>query len=103
MTRKIKANADEKKTEPAKETACSHCEGAGVLFTSDAHHTGVSCCDQCETGRLIWSRVLELLADMDIPGPVQTRPEVTDSISRDQAPRMRPGPTSGPELGVGDE
>ncbi|HWX42917.1 MAG TPA: hypothetical protein VN345_17345 [Blastocatellia bacterium] len=74
MTMKKKADADEKQTEPARTTPCRKCKGAGVILKINVNHTEPICCDQCSGGDRIWSRVLELLADVDTPSPVSPRP-----------------------------
>jgi hypothetical protein len=75
MTIKNQTDPNEKKTEPAETTPCPKCKGAGVIFTTDLYRTGAICCDQCSSGDRIWSRLLELLADADIPGPGSARPK----------------------------
>src|SRR5690348_11491853 len=95
MTRKNETDP-KKKTEPAEATACPKCKGAGVIFTTDIYRTEAICCDECSGGNRIWSRLVELLADVEIPSPGSARPETTDSIVRDQVPRWHTGPTSGP-------
>jgi len=90
MARKIETNPDERNRERADKGTCSHCKGAGVTFTNDAHQAGVFCCEQCEKGRLVWARMLELLADMDVPGPIPVKSSTNDSILRDQVPRLYP-------------
>jgi hypothetical protein len=87
MPRKVQTNPDESHTERADEATCSHCKGAGVIFTNDAQQAGVFCCDQCEKGRLVWARMLELLADMDVPSPIPVKPPTKDSIAREQSQR----------------
>jgi hypothetical protein len=95
MTRKEEANLDERGTESSQNTPCPKCKGTGVIFTDDVNRTGGLCCDKCETGRLIWSRMQELLKDLDVPSPVSAQPETTDRIIRDLIPRLYSRPDSG--------
>jgi hypothetical protein len=96
MTTKENASQDRNKTESAESTPCRKCKGTGVILQINVSHTEAICCGQCSGGNRIWSRLLELLADVDTPSPVSARPEKTDSIVRDQLPRRHPWPTSGP-------
>jgi hypothetical protein len=75
MTIENRTDLNEKKTEPAQTTPCPVCKGAGVIFTTDLYRIEAICCDQCSSGDRIWSRLLELLADADIPGPGSARPK----------------------------
>jgi hypothetical protein len=75
MTGKEEANTDEKKAAPHQNTPCPECKGTGAILPSDVQRTGPICCGRCETGRAIWSRMLELLTDMDTPSPVRARPD----------------------------
>jgi hypothetical protein len=95
MARNEEANLNETGTESSQNIACPKCKGTGVIFTDDVNRTGVLCCDKCETGRLIWSRMQELLEDLDVPGPVSAHPETTDRIIRDLIPRLYSRPDSG--------
>jgi hypothetical protein len=75
MTSKNKTDPNEMKTEPAETAPCSKCNDAGVIFTTDLYRTEATCCDRCTGGDRIWSRLLELLADVDAPEPVLARPK----------------------------
>jgi acetyl-CoA carboxylase beta subunit len=80
MTIKKQTDQNEKKTEPAETTPCPKCKGAGVIFTTDLYRTGTICCDRCSSGDRIWSWLLELLADVEMPSAVSARPETTDNV-----------------------
>ena len=99
MTSKEETSTGEKNTAPDQNTPCPDCNGAGVILTNDTYRAGSICCDQCETGRAIWSRMLELLTDVDTPSPVRTRPEPSDSIVRNRFPRRHTWPPSEPTSG----
>jgi hypothetical protein len=90
-----KQTKPDQSTDALERTLCRKCKGAGVIFTTDVCGTQAICCDQCSAGNRMWSRLLELLADVDVPSPVLARPESIDSIARDQLPRRHPWLTSG--------
>ena len=92
MSQRTKTNPNDKSTDAADRTRCHKCKGAGVISVSNGSQKEAVSCDQCDTGRLIWSRLLELLSDIDVPSPLQAQPKTTDSIIRDQAPRRYPPP-----------
>jgi hypothetical protein len=75
MTTKENASQDRNKTESAESTPCRKCKGTGVILQINVSHTEAICCGQCSGGNRIWSRLLELLADVDTPSPVSARPE----------------------------
>ena len=80
MTIKNQTDPNEKKTEPVETAPCPKCKGAGVILTTDFYRTGAICCDRCSSGNRIWSRLLELLADVEMPSAVSARPETTDNV-----------------------
>ena len=75
MTIKNQTDPNEKKTEPVETAPCPKCKGAGVIFTTDLYRTEATCCDRCSSGDRIWSRLLELIPDVDVPKPVPARPK----------------------------
>ena len=85
-----KSNPCETGTDQANRAVCPGCKGRGLFFKTDDHRTDVFCCDGCDAGRLIWSRALELLADMDRPSPIEHPPEIGDSVVRGILPRKYP-------------
>jgi hypothetical protein len=83
-----KTNTEQDGDSDAPERTCRKCKGAGVLLTTDTCRTDAICCDQCSAGNRIWSRLHELLADLDVPSPISPRSKMTDSIVRNQMPRV---------------
>src|ERR1700752_2131970 len=94
MTVSDKGNPGETGADQAHQAVCPCCKGCGLLFKTDDHRTDVFCCDNCAAGRLIWSRALGLLADMDTRSPVEPRTCIGDSVVRGQIPRRYALPSS---------
>jgi hypothetical protein len=90
MTVSDKGNPSETGADQAHQAVCPRCKGCGLLFKTDGQRTDVVCCDNCDAGRLLWSRALELLADMDTPRPIERQPDIADSVVRGSLPRKYP-------------
>jgi hypothetical protein len=86
MTTRKEPSADGNQTKQRETTPCAKCQGAGMILTNEVHHTQAICRDQCEAGRRIWSRTMDLVAEMDVPSSL-IQPERTDSIIRGLVPR----------------
>ena len=94
MTVSDNRNSGENRADQAERAMCPCCKGRGLVFKTYDHRTDVFCCDQCDAGGLLWSRALELLADMDTPSPVEPLTGIGDSVVIGQIPKRYALPSS---------
>ena len=81
MTEKTETDSLTNNAGGSTERPCPKCKGSGVNFTINFFNRRVSIpCDQCSAGNRVWSRMQELIDEMDSTermrrddGPLQAR------------------------------
>lgn len=66
MTEKTETGSLTNNASASTERPCPKCKGSGVCFTINFFNRRVSIpCDQCSAGNRVWSRLQELIEDVD--------------------------------------